>query len=146
MSNEAPNKAVRVAREVIMRDINQRTSRAAHVLLAGNVRSGYPIRLRCECANLHCDALIEVEFSIAAGERSSHQCFLVVPGHEDESLERIIGRFDTYLEVEKSVQVIEQMEEELSETLNSPDAISRISDGGIDRYYQDLLDDMLEDA
>ena len=56
----------------------------------------------CECADVACSATVSLEHGEyeavrAGGERR----FLVVPGHEAETVERVVERHDTYFVVEK---------------------------------------------
>lgn len=55
----------------------------------------------CECGNLGCTATVELTIPAYEGVRSSFDRFLVIPGHEIESVEDVIERHDGYLVVAK---------------------------------------------
>ena len=53
----------------------------------------------CECGNLGCTETIQLTISAYEQVRSSFDRFLVVPGHEIESVEDGVERHDDYLVV-----------------------------------------------
>lgn len=55
----------------------------------------------CECGNLGCTATVELTISSYEMVRSSFDRFLVIPGHEIESVEEVVERHDCYLVVVK---------------------------------------------
>ena len=55
----------------------------------------------CECGNLGCTGTIEMTISAYEQVRSSFDRFLVIPGHEIESVEDVVERHDGYLVVVK---------------------------------------------
>jgi hypothetical protein len=55
----------------------------------------------CECGNLGCTATVELTIAEYELVRSSFDRFLVIPGHEIESVEDMVERHDGYLVVAK---------------------------------------------
>jgi len=55
----------------------------------------------CECGNLGCTATVELTIADYEAVRSSFDRFLVIPGHEIESVEDVVERHDGYLVVVK---------------------------------------------
>jgi hypothetical protein len=55
----------------------------------------------CECGNLGCTGTIQMTISAYEQVRSSFDRFLVMPGHEIESVEDVVERHDGYLVVAK---------------------------------------------
>jgi hypothetical protein len=55
----------------------------------------------CECGNLGCTATVELTIAEYELVRSSFDRFLVLPGHEIESVEDVVERHDGYLVVVK---------------------------------------------
>ena len=55
----------------------------------------------CECGNLGCTATVELTIAEYELVRSSFDRFLVIPGHEIESVEDVVERHDGYLVVAK---------------------------------------------
>jgi hypothetical protein len=55
----------------------------------------------CECANADCTEHLAVEPDAYARVRARPRHFLVIPGHEDPTLERVVETHRDYLVVEK---------------------------------------------
>jgi hypothetical protein len=55
----------------------------------------------CECGNLGCTATVELTIAEYELVRSSFDRFLIIPGHEIESVEDVVERHDGYLVVAK---------------------------------------------
>jgi hypothetical protein len=55
----------------------------------------------CECGNLGCTATVDLTIAEYELVRSSFDRFLVIPGHEIESVEDVVERHDGYLVVVK---------------------------------------------
>jgi len=89
--------ADRAARnEEIFRDINERIDEGAeqHGVAA-------PLPFHCECARSGCVG--QVNIAPASYERIARERyrFILIPGHEDSSIERVVERHPDYLVVEK---------------------------------------------
>ena len=61
------------------------------------------IDIVCECANTACVGTIRVKADEFVQIERTEASFLVIPGHEDESIERVVDRRDGYVVVWKPV-------------------------------------------
>ena len=98
----------RVARnEALFREFNERVERVADASDLREEGDSLRIEFVCECGNLDC--LERVELTRAAYEevRSDPRRFVVVPGHEDLDVARVVGRAGGYLVVEKQEEAAE---------------------------------------
>lgn len=59
------------------------------------------IDIVCECANTACVGTIRIKADAFAKIERTEASFLVLPGHEDESIERVVDRRDGYVVVWK---------------------------------------------
>jgi hypothetical protein len=59
------------------------------------------IDIVCECANSTCVGTIRVHADEFAKIERADGTFLVLPGHEDESVERVVERVESYVVVWK---------------------------------------------
>ena len=90
----------RIARnEALLREVNDRIHDVGgrFQVLAGNGELGF----RCECGRPECDAFVQLTVSDYERVRSDNDRFVVVPGHEDAAIERIVERSTGYLVVDK---------------------------------------------
>ncbi|HET6656433.1 MAG TPA: hypothetical protein VFG61_00925 [Gaiellaceae bacterium] len=55
----------------------------------------------CECSREECKEPLSISIDEYEGVRRAPTRFFVIPGHEDESVERVIERSDRYVVVEK---------------------------------------------
>ena len=60
-----------------------------------------PIDIRCECSRPDCRETLRVSVSGYEDVRDDQRHFLVVPGHVDERVDRVIGSIRSYALVEK---------------------------------------------
>jgi hypothetical protein len=65
----------------------------------------------CECSRDDCKAPIEISIEEYEGVRGTSTRFFVVPGHEDESVERVVHRNDRYVVVEKIGDAAEEADD-----------------------------------
>lgn len=87
----------RVARnEKLFQEVNRQIEKLEETL-------GHPqtLAMLCECGQKHCLEGFEVEPPVYKRVRSNPVMFFVVPGHEDEDVERIVERSPRFLVVEK---------------------------------------------
>lgn len=87
----------RVARnEALFREVNRQIETLEETL-------GHPqtLAMLCECGQKHCLDGFEVESAEYKRVRSNPVVFFVVPGHENECVERIVERNPRFLVVEK---------------------------------------------
>jgi len=91
--------------EEIFRGVNERIDEGAQL---HGVRT--PAPFHCECGQascLHKIHLVPGEYERVARERYR---FVVVPGHEDAAVERIVERHESFLVVEKVGEAREQID------------------------------------
>jgi hypothetical protein len=89
--------AERAARnEEIFRDVNNRIEEGAK---QHGVET--PLPFHCECERADC--LETIELAPEDYERIVHERyhFVLIPGHEDDAIERVVERHETFLVVEK---------------------------------------------
>jgi hypothetical protein len=87
----------RVARnEDLFRETNEAIAKG---LWPGEPRG--PVRFRCECARIDCNAAVEVPLSRYEETRRHPERFIVVAGHQLPEFERVVGEGDGYLIVQK---------------------------------------------
>ena len=89
-------RAERAARnEALFRDVNERISETS---LAWE---GERLSAMCECHQLQCAETIEVTRAEYEAVRATGDRFLLVDGHKDEEIERVVDRTDRFVVVEK---------------------------------------------
>ena len=100
--------AQRAARnEEIFRGVNERIDDGAeqHGVTA-------PLPFHCECGRTSCLATIELppdEYERVAQERYR---FIVIPGHEDDTIETVVERYSEFVIVEKQGEAREQIDKD----------------------------------
>jgi hypothetical protein len=68
------------------------------------------IRFRCECARLDCQSVVVMSLEAYEAVRASGRQFVVVSGHEEPEVERVLERGDGYVVVEKFGEAGSQVE------------------------------------
>jgi hypothetical protein len=81
--------------EAIFRDVNERIAELGEQYDLGL------LEIVCECADMDCIDRIELGVSEYEDARADPTRFIVVPGHIDESAERVIFEAPGYLLVQK---------------------------------------------
>ena len=66
----------------------------------------------CECGYIACTERLSVPTSVHERVRSDDTHFLLSPGHDDATVERVIETFDSYVVVEKDGRDVEPVVEE----------------------------------
>jgi alkanesulfonate monooxygenase SsuD/methylene tetrahydromethanopterin reductase-like flavin-dependent oxidoreductase (luciferase family) len=103
--------AERAARnEEVFRSVNEHIEKAAE-------RHGrdVPLRFHCECGRASCFETIDL-MPDAYERVSAHRYrFIVLTGHEERAIERIVEQHDGWLVVEKVGEAREQIDRERSE-------------------------------
>jgi hypothetical protein len=66
----------------------------------------------CECADKACTERLSVPTSVYERVRSDPTHFLLSPGHEDVTVERVIETFDSFIVVEKEGRDVEPVVEQ----------------------------------
>ena len=86
--------------EALFREVNERVEQVA----TGFTDYGEEDRLLglvCECGRTECTELLEVTHAQYESARSNPLRFLVVPGHEQTDVERVVERHEGFLVVVK---------------------------------------------
>jgi hypothetical protein len=60
-----------------------------------------PVPFLCECSRLTCTETIRLSLSDYRKARDRGEAFVLLPGHDDPHVERIVARGDGYMVVEK---------------------------------------------
>ena len=90
------HEASRIAKtESLFRDVNERIAEAAQRFESDDAE------FVCECADADCTERIEAPLEEYESVRSSGTQFLLVPGHEDTRVERVVRQHRRYAMVEK---------------------------------------------
>lgn len=98
------DKVKRAQTEALFRDVNERIAESAHRFDADSTQ------FVCECADPNCTHRIEASLAEYEEVRAEPTTFLLVPGHEEEDIERVVadrGRF----------RVVEKMQEAVRRTV-----------------------------
>lgn len=96
MATSAERKGLNQAR---FADANDRIDRAARDLVGADDPDVVPFL--CECPRTDCMQVILVTLAEYERVRSSEMHNLTAPGHEDESVERVVARTERYVVTEK---------------------------------------------
>jgi hypothetical protein len=81
----------KAANEAVFREVNEQVVELQERF---SVENGEPLSLVCECDRLGCAELLRVSLATYEAIRADGACFLVVPGHEDLSVEEVVDAFD----------------------------------------------------
>jgi hypothetical protein len=84
--------------EALFREVNENIARLEE---RHGTTTAEPVFL-CECANADCAMHVAAGPDVYARVREEPRQFLVIPGHEDPQLERVVERQRDYLIVEKT--------------------------------------------
>ena len=85
--------------EALLREVNDRIQDVGERLSV--VPDDGQLDFRCECGRPDCDAFVSLTVSEYEHVRSDNDRFAVVPGHEDDRIERVVERSERYLIVDK---------------------------------------------
>jgi hypothetical protein len=92
----------RIARnEALFREFNERVEDVAETFDLRGEGDSLRIGFVCECGNLDCLERLDLTRAAYEEVRSDPRRFVVVPGHEDMSIARVVAREEGYLVVEK---------------------------------------------
>ena len=86
--------------ETLFREVNERVEEVASGF-ADRDEEDRPIGFVCECGRRDCTESIEITRARYESVRSNPLRFFVLPGHEDESVERVVERTEGFLVVVK---------------------------------------------
>jgi hypothetical protein len=85
--------------EALLREVNDRIEAVGRHLQV--LPDGGLLEFRCECGQADCEHLISMPVSAYEHVRADNDRFVVVPGHEDSGIERVVERAESYLIVDK---------------------------------------------
>lgn len=88
----------KAANEAIFREVNEEIEN----LYPSLARPDELLRIMCECDHLDCAAPLAVTIEVYERVRGESSCFIVTPGHEDTSVERVIEARSDYVIVQKA--------------------------------------------
>ena len=102
-----PTRAERQGRnESLFREVNERIA---------ELNQAFEVEGRseflCECTREECKEPISISIEEYENVRNGSRRFFVVPGHEDESVERVVERNDRYVVVEKIGEAAEEADD-----------------------------------
>lgn len=85
----------RALNEDIFREMNERLEQLGEELGEENVE------FVCECADPACSDSLSIPSAVYEAVRAGSRRFLIVPGHQQGDVERVIEEHDDYIVVEK---------------------------------------------
>jgi hypothetical protein len=92
----------RAHNEALFREVNERVEEVATGLVVGyGEADGLLIGFICECGSEDCSESLEITHRRYEAVRSDPRSFLVLPGHEDLDIARVVERHSRFLVVEK---------------------------------------------
>lgn len=90
----------RIARnEALLREVNERIHDVGEGLQV--LPDNGELDFRCECGSPGCDVFVHLLASDYERVRADNDRFVVVPGHEDAHIERVVERNEGYFVVDK---------------------------------------------
>ncbi|MEA2314804.1 MAG: hypothetical protein QOI03_1496 [Solirubrobacteraceae bacterium] len=98
MSESHPDRAVE--NEVLSRHVNEAIFDRETSLAGQDVPS---VAFLCECARAHCTSSLPLAPHEWERLHASPRWFVVLPGHEDPALERVVEKHSSYVVVEKDL-------------------------------------------
>ena len=93
------NQRRKAANEAVFREVNERIESLQRGFA---VAERQPLNIVCECGRLDCAEQISVDVDTYEKVRSDSTLFLVLPGHDDESVEDVFDASSAYVIVQKS--------------------------------------------
>ena len=90
----------RAQNEALFREVNERVEEISS-RLSGFEDEGSLTGFVCECSREDCAALVEITYAQYEAVRSDPRRFLILPGHEDLEVDRVVERHPGFLVVEK---------------------------------------------
>jgi diaminopimelate decarboxylase len=85
--------------EALLREVNDRIEEVGKRLQV--LPDGQLLEFRCECGRAACEDFISMAVEAYEQVRSDNDQFAVVPGHENEEIERVVERTERYVIVDK---------------------------------------------
>ena len=94
--------------EAMFREVNERVEDMTNTF---DSDSG-TFEVVCECGDATCTERLSVPKSVYERVRADATHFLLSPGHEDSTVERVIETFDSFIVVEKNGEEVERVVEQ----------------------------------
>jgi hypothetical protein len=91
----------RARNEALFREVNERIAELETGLTGYAQDDSLLVDFVCECPNEDCGDTLEVTCAQYEAVRSNPKRFLVVPGHEDAEVARVVERHAHFMVVEK---------------------------------------------
>lgn len=91
----------RAKNEKAFRDFNVRTRKAAETIMADVDKDSFPLGMMCECGDHNCTKRLELTIGERERIRKHKDYFIVMRGHEDLEIEKIVEQHPAYSVVEK---------------------------------------------
>jgi hypothetical protein len=96
------SRAERLARnEALFRKVNE-SVRDVHAEWDAIAPGKQPLRIVCECSDEACTETIDLAPARYAEVRTTPERFILLPGHEDLSIERLVEMTEGFVVVEKT--------------------------------------------
>jgi hypothetical protein len=92
----------RLARnEALFREVNE-SVRDVHAAWNAIAPGRQPLRIVCECSDQTCTETLDLTPERYAEVRTTPERFILLPGHEDLAIERLVETTEGYVVVEKT--------------------------------------------
>ncbi|HEY6836999.1 MAG TPA: hypothetical protein VI142_11205 [Gaiellaceae bacterium] len=85
--------------EALLREVNERIDEVGERLQV--LPEDEVLEFRCECGRPECESTVSMPPADYRRMRSDNDRFVLVPGHEDLEIERVVERADRYFIVDK---------------------------------------------
>lgn len=106
MSENEQRKALN---EAVFREVNEKIEELEHRFAIAENQS---LDIVCECDHIECAEPLSVDLEIYEKVRSEPTLFLLLPGHQDSSVEDVVDAGDNYLIVRKRPGVPREIAEQ----------------------------------
>jgi hypothetical protein len=94
-----PRERRAASNEALLREVNERIEEVGKHLRV--LPDDQLLEFRCECGGTDCDRLISLTVAEYDHVRDDNDRFAIVPGHENDEIERVVERAERYLIVDK---------------------------------------------
>lgn len=95
------SKRRRILNEQLFREQNTELKKLAKSLLPKSEQTSVPIKFICECSRTDCVEPIELTIEEYDQIHRKKNEFVVIEGHEHTDIERVAGRHESYIVVQK---------------------------------------------
>jgi hypothetical protein len=85
--------------EALLREVNERIEEVGERLQV--LPDDETLDFRCECGRPACESSVSMSVEAYRRVRSENDRFVLVPGHEDPEIERVVERAERYVVVDK---------------------------------------------